>query len=456
MTTLKQFRREMLARVPGSALGRLETIASLTTTTAVVSALATGGDSADRFIGQYGVRAETANSADRVRRWTNFATASGTFTHAGTNYADTTATSEFLEILQHEPYLYDAAIQMTLGRLLRQDREIFPTVAGQSLYRLHDLTWIKDHGDIMRVAYSPNPVVTRDRYFESWNTINTSGTPQLDNWTLAGASATYARSTTSAHRSQYSVAVTRSGTNATLSQTPGLLINDTAASNGEDLRGQVFSVTGVGVSSVASQIRVQWNDGTQTVSSSYHTGGGAREELTASGTIASTATTLIVRWSIETDNTVCYLNQLYGYERSALDDGIRRGEYREEEMPRETWDQGDVNLGLRLPKRGRGGQYVVYSRRPYPKFDATRVAAGTADADESDAPVETVAVMAIGRLFEGLARQPGMDTTRYAMLAADWNHRGEKLALNHLAQPTHPKGGAFLPRPQFGLVPVRR
>ena len=89
-TSLKEIRREMLAR--NQALGLKFNLASATTTTAVVTALAAGGFTQGRFFGRFLVRAEaaTAAGADRVRRVTDFTASSGTLTHAGANYTDTT------------------------------------------------------------------------------------------------------------------------------------------------------------------------------------------------------------------------------------------------------------------------------------------------------------------------------------------------------------------------------
>ena len=99
MPSLKEIRREMYRRHPG-ALGRTESIASLTTTTAVVNALATGVIDSEKFVRKWMLRAEAASAADRVRIVKTFASASGTFTHEGTNYADTTATSEKLDTIR--------------------------------------------------------------------------------------------------------------------------------------------------------------------------------------------------------------------------------------------------------------------------------------------------------------------------------------------------------------------
>ena len=454
-STLKEFRREMVRRLPGDQLGRVETLASATTTTVVVTQLATGTRASADFAGKWMLRAEAASPpADRVRRCSAFTASTGALTHAGTNYADTTATSEFLEIWNHEPYMIDNAVQMALARLVRCDRTEFPTISGQMRYPLFQMPWITGAGQIDRITYSPNPVISRDRYLEKWNTVSTAGLLTPDWWTLAGASATVTRSSAINRRMATSTAITRAGADATLTQTIGLLINGTAATNGEDLRGKTLTIVGVGYATAANRLRFQVADGTQTISTSYHTGGSSWEELSATITVASTATTLTIAASLETGDTTAYVDECYAIE-NAITDSVRRDSYQEYEIPK-VLDQGFANPVLLMEPRSRGGQIIVYSRRPYPQFDSTRVAGGTADADSSDAPLIEVATMAIARLFEGLARTQGEDTSRYAQIAGDWNNRAEHLALAHYVQTEPPKGGINLPRPAMRTASARR
>lgn len=456
MPTQKEYRREMVRRLPGDQLGRVETIASLGAQTAVVTQLAGGTRSSSEFAGRWMLRAEAASPpAERVRRCSSFTASSGTLTHAGTAYSDTTATNEFLEIWNHEPYLIDNAVQMALARLVRCDRTEFPTVSGQMRYPLSALSWITGAGQIDRVTYSPNPVISRDRYLEKWNTVNaTTGALNPDWWTLAGSGATIARSTSINRRMATSTSLTRASNNVTLTQTVGLLLNGTAVGNGEDLRGKTLTIVGVGYATVASRLRFQVYDGTQTVSTSYHSGGSSWEELSTTITVADTATTLTIAASLETGDTTAYVDECYLVE-NAITDGVRRDSYEEYEIPK-MLDQGFANPVLLVEPRGRGGQIIVYSRRPYPQFDATRVAGGTADADSSDAPLVEVATMAIARLYEGLARNGGEDTSRYSQIASDWNTRAEHLALAHYVQTEPPKGGINLPRPRLVSASPRR
>ena len=456
MATLKAIRREMISRLPGESLGRVEAIASLAVGSVTVTALATGGRSSDEFTGKYMVRAEAANVADRVRRISSYTTGSGLLSHGGTNYADTTATSETVEILRFEPYLLDNAINLSLARLRRRHVTEFATVQGQRAYNLSDLTWVQGPGDLTGVSVRESPVLARDEWHQSWGTVNTSGALQPDWWTLSGSGASVARSTAHAEQRQYTAALTRSGTNATFGQTIGLLLNGTPAANGEDLRGKTVTVAGRVWADTGSQIRLQALDGTQTVSTSYHTGDSTVQELSTTIAVASTATTLTVRWSIEVDGTA-YVVRTFPLENT-LTDPVRRDAYREFSLRPGDYEldtsyaQPMLRIGDGLP---RGRQLRIWTARAYPQFDSARLAAGSADADSTDAPLDVVAAMAIARLFEGEARNPGEDTGRFASIAGDWGRRAERLALAHLAQTEPPKGGIGLPRGLAGVAARR-
>lgn len=448
MPALKAYRREMYARLPGDVLGRVEAIAALTATTLTVTALATGGRSTDEFAGKFMLRPEAAGAADRTRRISSYDSTQGLFGHGGASYSDTTATGESVEIVLVEPYLVDNAIQVALGRLRRRHVTELPTVQGQTVYWLHALPWVTGPAELAAVTLRRSPVVTRDRYIESWGQMGSAGALLPDWWTLSGAGASVARSTAQNRRSQHGTAITRAGTDCVLAQDVGLLPNGTAAANSETLAGKQFAFTAVVLAGAAATVRAQWLDGTQTVSSAYHTGDGAWQELTAEGTIAPAATGLTVRVSVETNDGTYFVDECFGHE-GALTDTIRRDEYGEDVVEHQI-DQTGASVALVVPRTPRGQQLRVWTNRPYPQFDAARVMAGTADADVSDAPLAEVATLAIARLFEGLARNRGEDTQRYAMIAGDWRDRAERLAMQHLAMAEPPKGGAPLPRRLMG------
>lgn len=455
-TTLKAIRRQML--LIDSALGRAESVASLTATTVVVNALATGG-SDQRFVNHWIVRADAAPAtpgADRSRICTTFAPATGTLTHEGINYNDTTATSEIVEIVRFEPYKFDNAIQQTLFKLLRRDTLNIPLRAGPKRYYVGlDLSWLRDPNDILDLRYSASPILIRNDEFNKFNTVTTGGVLQPDDWTLAGAAGTMARSTTQVdpavamYSGAYSLAITRSGTNLTLTQTSGLL--QTGVSS-DSLRGVAICAFLRCWSAVASQVRLRVTDdgGSTYTSSSYHTGGSTWEELSLTLTVSSTATNLATVIEVNGDNTVCYLSRCRPARLSAVDDGLRRASYSEKNIPREAYryDQGAGTLSI----LGRGlpssGTLLIESKRPYPQFDSTRLTAGTADADVSDAPVDIVATGAIAELYRGqsMDRENGEDARKeYAALHVYWAEKFKIAADKHLYVASRGPQGLPLP-----------
>lgn len=450
MSTLAQYRRAMHTRSRHQT-GRTEAIASLTTTTAVVTALATGTVTAGKYGGKWMLRAETATAADRVRlsTETGFASATGTLTHAGAVYADTTATSEFIELCEYEPYLYDDAIQTTLQSLNREDRLEFPTRNGVTHYWLNDASWVTEPRDVLKVTLKTSPVLSRNRYFEQWNSVNASGIPVPDWWVISGAAATVARSTAQVRTGQYSAAITRSGTDALLTQTVGLLDTGIIATGGSgSLIAQSVQVVLVGNSAVASQLRgwMSFDGGvTKTYTTAYHTGGSGFEELlSVNTTIPATATNVSFGVSVEGSNTVCYGDDCY-LVFSGVNDSVRRDEYPEEDITdRISYDQGAGTLRMNTPPYGWGSQLCVYSMRPYSGFDATRLAAGSADADVQDAPLVTVALGALWRLYDSVPLTP-----EHAAAAAHWRQEYEALAAPHLEDETEGRDGLPLPTMQM-------
>lgn len=432
-TTPKGIIRQMLALDP--ALGRSEAVASLSTTTTVVSSLATGGSS-QRFVNEWMFRQDAATTADRIRRIVGFTPSTGTLTHAGTNYVDTTATGEVADLLVHEPYLFSNAVQVTLPRFKQNDRTIIPTLQSQDTAWLADLSWIDQPSDILRVCWSNNPVMTRNRYFQKYSSYNSSGVLVPDFWTLTGASATMARDATHVRRGlPSSLKITRSGTDCYIAQTPGLLENGVTT---EDLKADTVTAVFWAWSSVASQVRVTIYDGVTTTNGAFHTGGSGWEELTCSVAIGSAATTVEARLNVITDNADVWASEGYAIEGSATSDEVRRDNYDEDDEQRSTWEQSG-GLSTTLPMRGRKGQWVVWSSRGFPQLDATRFAAGTADADTIDAPVVAMATGAIARLYESLAEMSPENGPKYGPLAALWTERFGSMALKHISPDPGPR-----------------
>lgn len=453
MTLLKDYRREMIRRAAGDGVpvGRLLTPSAIAAQSVTATALAYGTAPSSRFQNQWMVRADSTSNADRVRLVSGYQSATGQLSHAGTAYVDTTATSETVELLQFEPYLYDLAINETVGRLKRVDRVGLPTVNGQRRYWIGDLSWIHGPGDIVGIGYSPDPMLTRNRYFEKWLGVDTNGNLTPDTWILAGSGASITRSTTGNRRGTYTAAITRAGTNVTLTQSPGLL--ETGYSL-DTMRGRTAYAICVVTASSASQVRVGMADGVNTTYSSYHSGGGGIEELDLTFPVDKNATKLDLFVSVEVDGTV-YVDECYA--SIVGDASVKRDSYPEAMLAPDDYafEQGAGTPALILPPAGLGTQYVVYSQRPYPQFDSTRILSGTADGDTCDAPLVTVVAGALGRLFEGLSMEPGVDTTRFAAIAQVWNKRFDTLALMHVWRPDMRGPGMPVPL-TVGPNPARR
>lgn len=434
MPTLSAIVQEMCRRSPADSIGRTVAIASLTTTTAVISALATGTVSAQKYINKWLWRPDTATAADRIRIVSNFSSSTGTLTHAGTNYADTTATSENAVILEHDPnFLFDA-IQITLDRTRRIDRVVIPTRANQKRYSLTSpMSWVLEPQQIQRVALTAAPWLNNNRRFEKWTEYQSSalGTLNADSWTLAGGSATYSRSTTYTRRGQYVAALTRAGTDCTLSQTLNLHLDGVAV---DDLVGETVSVVAIALATVASRLRFALVAGTTTGSTSYHAGATTWEELSTSITVPTDATDITIRGEVNTGNTTGYIDELYAFRGASITDLIRRANYEENVYRREDYTFEQTPNGLVLVLNSpppRDQQIVIYSERPYTRITQSRIDAGTGDSDSTDCLLDIVATGALGRLYEGLSQRSGEDSTKYGRLAGEWNGRYEKLALAH-------------------------
>jgi hypothetical protein len=451
MPTLAEIRQRILRH--DASLGRVETIASLTTSEVTVDALATGSIGAGKFSGKWILRPSAASTADRLRITAEdgYNAALGSLRHAGQNYADTTATSEVVEIHEHEPFLLDNAVQSALSGTRFLDRSILPTRASDH-YSLSGLSWIAEPSDISSVTRHAIPLLNNNRGFEKWNGYSTAGALVPDNWTIGGSGATFARSTTT-RTGAYSLSVTRAGTNATFSFTIPVL--DTGVDE-DSLRGDVLTVVLVGRSGQANSLIVavasEKADGTviSTSTSDAHTGGGGWEELSVEHTVSATADRLTVTGTLQVDETAlideCYLV------RGSLTDDIRRNNQRGGYRVRGyTFEQGQPPL-LRAGAGARGGILVIETQRPYATFVQSRINAGTADADSTDAPLDLIAYGALFRLYEDLPES--MDQARKA---EKYRRIYSAMQAQHLAvdDTDEHRGADLIPAPRNGAM-IRR
>src|SRR3990167_9387557 len=231
MPALRAIRRKMIELDP--ALGQIETPASITATTVVIARMGQGttNDVGQQWTGKWIARGDTATVADFARfiKSATFAAGTGTtLTHDGTNAGDTTATGEIVELIEvGTPWDLNAAINVAVGKVRHETRLILPGYRGGRYYFGADsgfATFVKEPSHVRAVTIRNSAWLTQNDEFEQWHTRGSAGglTPP-DGWVLAGAAGTIARSTTGARKGLYSAAITRAGTDVTLTQTSGLL-----------------------------------------------------------------------------------------------------------------------------------------------------------------------------------------------------------------------------------------
>lgn len=135
--------------------------------------------------------------------------------------------------------------------------------------------------------------------FEYW----TSATA-VDGWTLVGAGASLARerNTVNTGLGEEAAAVTRAGADATLT------LDATWRRWLWDFKGHSPTLYCWVRASVASRVRIGWNNGTDTTYSSYHTGDSDWELLSVNRSIASTASDLYPVLSVDTGDTTGYFS----------------------------------------------------------------------------------------------------------------------------------------------------
>ena len=419
-------------------LGRHEDVASGGATTIVLNPLKMGTLSAERYIRKWLLRATAAASADLVRVCSNFASSTGTLTHAGDDYTNSPTSAEVLEILEHEPYLYGRAINRTLDTLPRLDREIIPTIANTRNYWLHNLSWVSIPSDVYRVLHSSSPVLSRNRFLARWNSIDSAGAFEPDSFTLAGSDATMARQSTIVRRGQYSCGITRAGTDATFRQSVGLLWNGVS---GDSIRSETVTVVASVYATTASQVRVQILDGVNTNNTSYHTGGGSWEELTTEVTVDSAATQLTFGLSIETSDGTVYVEELYLIWGS-LNDAVRQDSYTEREMG-VSFAQGAATLEMIIPYAlSLGSQIIIESWRHHATLSG--------EGDNADAKLNDVAIGAIANIYKALAREEG-GSPRYREMADYYGRRWDEIGRENVyLSDNYKEWGMPFPTPLVG------
>jgi hypothetical protein len=450
MTLLWEIAREAIALLPGEpgeeVLGRVVTPSSITTTTVVsTSALAFGGLTEQAYAQKWMWRPACASVADCIRYSTEFAPATGTVTHAGTNYSDTTVGSESLILTPWYPGAWRTAIDMGVRRIREKVTTIVPVSLSQRNHYIHDLPWLTGPGDIIDVEYSNCPVITRNRYFQERYTVNSSGVQTPDFWTVANNAAASPFVATNYRNQKWYYSLERSGgTDATMTQTVSAMQNGV---EGAFPAGSTITAVCVADPDTAGDVLLSLSDGTTTATS---TGSGAAlQEITTSLTLADAAQEITITVTAQTSNAAQKIYEAYVLVGDIVD-GVRYDSYDRYPVKRSDYEfvQGGP-LQIRTPFLGVPGQLIIHSERGHTGFDATRLQSGAADTDNTDADLTTAATGAIYYLFRG-KYGPG------SPLTMEWEKRFDQLRAQRIAYKHKDDGGGFRLMGSPLTAPARR
>lgn len=438
MPALYQFAQQMFQLLTDDEIGRSVPISSIGDDSIVCSTLAFASGSSQKFAQRWAWRPLSATQpGDRVRYIESFTSSSGTLNinSAATNYVDQTATNEVVLITKYEPQFICDAIQNAIKMLRRMDRTEFPCT-GQERMWLGDLTWVQEPDDVLDLRWSNNPVASRNRYLLKKDTVTSAGAQFPSDWkhNAGGSDATFAYGTYPPWKTGNVFQVSDLA-NSTFAVYQDIRTGDNGVSSG-GLRGKTVTAVAMLSCDAASEVRIRIQDhaGHVLAASSYHTGNSAFQELSASATLSTTSVYPYIRLvldfgAVSSTTTVgeAYLTV------SDINDAVRKDNYDDVPVPKADrnggygweWNDQSQTLSLNNGSERSGGQYIVVSKRPYPGFDADRLATGAADQDVSDAPLIPVATGAIWKLFESHGDPR----------AEEWRDRFERLAVKHLNAP---------------------
>lgn len=414
-------RLTLLQRAAPYLGGYVGNVTSGTATTAVLEGLVgalNDDDLNDDLLGM----PDAATAADQVRIVSDFTGTTGTATFA--TRADTTYTSEtFFTIPRNTWTLQELrqAVSTALRETKRTYRYVVPTRDDEREYQLVALAWLRNADDVDGVQYRPSPNMIFNADFSHWHSGTTTAP---DGWTLAGSSATIARSTTFASFGSYVAQVTRSGADATLTsdlpyQLAKQLIDDLAT----------VAIKVRCTASAASRVRVGINDGTTTTYSDYHSGDGEPEDLTVSVTLTAAASKVQTVLSVDTGDTMGSFDFAPMVEGSSVGDDLWRGGdagYTPQEIRHEVLNVGSgvpvLQLGSSLSRKG---QLIVITRRPFADL--------TSDSASTEAPEDVITAKVIYELAS--LRKTGMDQARMTELRATWGRSYAQLAKGLIDKP---------------------
>jgi hypothetical protein len=441
MTTLSAYFFKAQELAGEELLGRSVPLSSLTATTAVSNTqLAFGGNSEQKYAQKWMWRYDTTTTADKVRFSDSFAPGTGTLTHSGTNYSDTTATDEDMFILPEwlEPYRARTAVHLAVQQVREWDETIIPVVRGQEWHWLHELDWIQDSASIRDIFWNYCPVITRNRYLQKRH-LNSSGVWEPDFWTVTSNGDTTPYALGESYRGgKFEYALERAGgTNATLHQSPSALRTGVS---GDFPAGETITCVALVEPNDVGELLLQG----ETAGTANTTD--ALEEFTDTFTLSSVHIDIGVTLTARTSNATHLVHELYTC-IGTLTDQIRRDNFPRYMLHDYKFEQGGP-LKIHNPHVGSPGQLIICSERPFPGFDATRLGTGAADADESDAPLVPVAVGTVAILLE-----QHLGKTHPESMA--WRRKFESAILKHLAYPTEGGHGKKVLNPPFAASPMR-
>lgn len=437
MPTLREgFRRGIrLGHSLGNGFGHIFPITSLTTTTIVCDALKMG-EPGSKYQNWYMVRRDAASAADRVRQVVSFDGSTGTLTHAGANYSDTTATSEYVELYPFSPITLDQHAQAVLPECRRYHRDIIPAHGGDTYY-LGRYSWVWHSGHIQRLLMGGPRNLVRNPDFDDWNSVQTDGSLHPSLWTLSGSGGTFARSTSNPWKGPYELEMTRSGTNVVAGQsiadyfgTQGLLGDGVGSLVGKTIYGRLIFR-----SSLTSGVFLTVSDGVSSDFSDTQVAlDGTHVYVDVDYTIAATGVRLAVEASVTSDGTA-YLSKVIVKDEPITDADMRaEGRYSEVLF---GWQ--DRPPAIRPDTRlSRGAVYTIETWRPYPELDGTRLLAGSCDGDSSDIDVDLWAWGILAKTFKAEGLDGAEEARRnYDALraAARWDVRPHPLRRKPLGPP---------------------
>lgn len=447
MTALHSYVAKAIDLAGETLMGRYAPLTGAAAQTATASSLAFGGNSEQRYAQWWLWRPGATATTDHDKFIDSWAPGTGVFTHSGSAYSDTTATGETLYLLPPDldPYKVRRACDTAVQQVREWDETIVPVVANVDTHWLPDLDWIKDAASIRDVKWNQSPVITRNRYLQKRHTINTSGGFEPDYWTVSNnAAATPFTATYYRDQKTYYSLERSGGTDASISQ----VVSSLRTGVGDDYpRGEDITAVVVFDPNTAGDVLVSIGDGSTTGTS---TGSGAAlQEATASVSLATVASEITLTVTAQTNNAAQKIYEAYACIGAVTDD-VRRDTFRSYPVPSNMYhfEQGGPLRIHHPPGMGTPGQFIICSERPYPGFDATRLASGAADTDESDAPLVPVATGILAILMEQRLGVTHPDAMR-------WRRKFDGLCRAHLAYPSDGGVGKNILYPPFAAPPRR-